>query len=107
MVGTDAYADFLYTYRSVLANNKCHTLDRFNLKSYLDTCANTQMENVEIVIKQRFNFTYWPYMNANPENKVRECIEEAFIDSYKNLMTHATHLVSTLAVLLAASTAFL
>ena len=103
MVGTDAYADFLYTYRSVLANNKCHTLDRFNLKSYLDTCANAQMENVEIVIKQRFNFTYWPYMNAE---KVKNCIEEAFIDSYTNLMTHATHLVSTLAVLLAASTAF-
>jgi hypothetical protein len=39
MVGTKPYEDFLQTYRQLLSNNKCHTLDRFNLKSYSDKCA--------------------------------------------------------------------
>lgn len=39
MVGTPEYSDYLQEYRMYLANNKCHTFDRFNLKSYLDPCG--------------------------------------------------------------------
>lgn len=44
MVGTDAFSTHLQDYRAVLANNKCHTMDRFNLKSYMDKCGNTTPE---------------------------------------------------------------
>ena len=41
MVGTEMYSDYLQTYRTLLANNKYHTNDRMNLKSYMDKCGNT------------------------------------------------------------------
>jgi len=31
MIGTEEYALYLQKYRTLLANNRCHTMDRFNL----------------------------------------------------------------------------
>jgi hypothetical protein len=64
MVGTEEHTNYLQNYRTLLANNKCHTMDRMNLKSYLDKCAAASPEIFEKVIKDRFNLTYHPYVQA-------------------------------------------
>ena len=97
MIGTEEYALYLQKYRTLLANNKCHTMDRFNLKSYKDKC-NGQEELTRDIIEQRFNFTYWLYMRA--EKSVEDCIKKVFLDSYENLSARGTSLVVSFSVLL-------
>ena len=97
MIGTEEYALYLQKYRTLLANNKCHTMDRFNLKLYKDKC-NGQEELTRDIIEQRFNFTYWLYMRA--EKSVEDCIKKVFLDSYENLSARGTSLVVSFSVLL-------
>lgn len=100
VVGTDDWSNYLQNYRTLLANNRCHTLDKFNLKAYFDPCSNTPDELLSNVINQRFNLTYFPYMRAG--KGVPDCIQKTFLDSFENLqLSRATSLAVSVTALLA------
>lgn len=66
IIGTEVYRDSRSKLKDMLEGNKCHTFDRFNWLSKLDTCANKKQSTLlKEAIEMNFKVEHWPYMHLN------------------------------------------
>lgn len=51
----------------VLQKSLCHTLDRNDWAAHADVCGTGMTDDWQDAVSKRYNITYWPYANADPD----------------------------------------
>ena len=83
ILGTSEYQDALLAIKLMLQGSNCHTLDRFDYRAQRELCGIGKGALWSDAVEQKFNISYWPYVNA--EGGVKDCVEKTFFDSLSNL----------------------
>ena len=74
--------------KGLLFGNKCHTLDRYNFPSKLDTCSQVDINDIQEAIEKDFDVNHWPYVQnatAKYPSTIRECFYKMNKYSWFNL----------------------
>ena len=85
MLGTLNYSRSVASMAAMMGRSECHTMDRFNLRAQKDKKCGIgyYSDEFRMTIDQKFNMTYWPYIQTEQTYK---CTRKIFADAYDSLI---------------------
>lgn len=81
LLGTTIYKTAMESWKNVLDDSQCHTLDRNNLRAQRDSCGLNDADKLDKAVELLFNINHWPLVQGTSSTS---CIKSLFGDSLQN-----------------------
>ncbi len=88
----------MLAWKTVLEKSDCHTYDRLDFRAQKDSCGIgvDDESDWKLAVQSIFNMTHFPYIH---NNRVYDCVQTFFTDSYSNLIRENGVLLKATAVI--------